>query len=88
MNALVIMNMKILIGHHRSTLVPLATADDMNMANAKCIGASDDCPHIKVPPYIFDGNLKSMVFTVEVGNNGLNGLTFIVVDDVPAVFIH
>ena len=83
--ARVIMDMKIFISHHCTTLVPLSFADDMHMTDTKCVGATDYGSHIKITLKIFHRYLKPHAIFIKTRDDIIHGLAFVDIDKITGI---
>lgn len=71
-----ILNLQVLVGHHGAALVPLAPSDDVHLAYAERIGATNNCSHVEIAHGVFYSNLQAYATSIKLGHDLIVTLAF------------
>lgn len=78
-------DVKIFVGHHSATFVPLTATDHMDLPHTKRVCATDDCAHIEISLDIIDRDLESTLMSIEVLYDRLDRLALVGIYEVSRV---
>ena len=77
---------KILVGTHGAATIVFLLADNVDFADVKRVGSTDDGANIKIVFDVFDGDFERCTLIVQGYKNLFVGEAFVFVDEVPSVF--
>ncbi len=77
---------EIFVGAHGAASIVFFPADNVDFADVKRVGSTDDGANIKIVFDVFNGDFERSTFIIQSCKNLLVGEAFVFVDEVPSVF--
>jgi hypothetical protein len=75
------------IGHHRSTPIPTAPPDDVNLFDGERVGRANDRTDVEIMTPVLDCDVQRMAVLIQVSDDRFHGPVSVLVDHVTAVAI-
>ena len=83
----VIADVLIAIGDHRTAAIPSSLAHDVNLCREERVGVAHNGADVEIVLPVLDGDVKGMPLAIEVVDDGLEAPVAVAVDDVAGVAV-